>query len=98
MSRYGSSARGPRPWPAVAHRSRADCSGDLFDQVLGQIADTPSRMWAFQVNSLRVAVNFSDVPAAVGAAAGPVVASSAPDVLDDGMLAAWSAAIIKPAS
>jgi len=55
-------------------------------------------VWAFQAGRLQVTANFSDTPAAVTPAAGPVLACSTTGALADVTLAPWSGVIIGPAS
>jgi hypothetical protein len=58
----------------------------------------PPGVWAFQAGRLQVTANFSDTPAAVIPAAGPILACSTAGALADVTLAPWSGVIIGPAS
>ena len=57
----------------------------------------PPGLWAYRVDGLLVAGNFTGEPITLDATAGPVVASSAGDgVLDRGVLAPWAGVVTRP--
>jgi len=57
----------------------------------------PPGLWAYRVDGLLVAGNFTGEPITLDALAGPVVASSAGDgVLDRGVLAPWAGVVTRP--
>jgi alpha-glucosidase len=56
----------------------------------------PTGLWAYQVDGLVVAANFTGEAVALGEPAGPVVLSTAGGVLDHGLLAPWAGVIARP--
>jgi glycosidase len=56
----------------------------------------PPGLWAYRVDGLLVAGNFTGEPSTLDAPAGPVVASSAAGVLDRGVLAPWAGVVTRP--
>jgi alpha-glucosidase len=57
----------------------------------------PPGLWAYRVDGLLVAGNFTGEPVTLDAPAGPVVLSSAGDVaLDRGVLAPWAGVVTRP--
>jgi len=57
----------------------------------------PPGLWAYRVDGLLVAGNFTGEPITLDALSGPVVASSAGDgVLDRGVLAPWAGVVTRP--